>query len=133
MKSQGCMLEISNCIKKSGNICLLWQKNYSCIESQKKLSSSIVESQIFCLGGDCYNPTIQANTDIENIAYLAALNEMKKDMQINPIRVFSGEGKACKRNMLNFLNCCSGLQGWSKDLGLSQCTKQILCIKNYMK
>ncbi|XVN43642.1 MAG: conjugal transfer protein TraN [Candidatus Rickettsia vulgarisii] len=60
LKSQGCMLEVSNCVKKSGNICLLWQKNYSCIESQKKLSSSIAGSQMFCLGGDCHNPTIQA-------------------------------------------------------------------------
>ncbi|XVN42342.1 MAG: conjugal transfer protein TraN [Candidatus Rickettsia vulgarisii] len=61
---------------------------------------------------------------MENIAYLAALNEMKKDMQTNPIRVFSGYGKTCKRNMLNFLNCCSGLQGWGKDLGLNQCNPE---------
>ncbi len=76
---------------------------------------------MFCLGGDCYTPTIKQNNDMENIAYLSALNEMKKDMQIDPIRVFAGKANNCQKNILSFLNCCSSMKGWGKNLGLKQC------------
>ncbi len=121
LKSQGCQLENSNCLKRTGNICLLWQKNYTCFGEKKSLSSSLAGATMFCLGGDCHTPTIEQNNDISNVGYLAMLNEMKKDMQTNPIYVFKGETNGCRKNIFNFLNCCSSMKGWGKDLGLSRC------------
>ncbi|QCS24402.1 conjugal transfer protein TraN [Rickettsia parkeri] len=121
LKQQNCELVSSNCVKQSASICLQWSQNYSCYIEKKELSSSLAGAKMFCLGGDCYTPTIQQNNDMENIAYLAALNEMKKDMQIDPIRVFAGEANNCQKNILSFLNCCSSMKGWGKDLGLKQC------------
>ncbi|KDO03255.1 MULTISPECIES: conjugal transfer protein TraN [spotted fever group] len=94
LKSQGCQLENSTCLKRHGNICLLWQRNYRCFSEKKHLSSSLAGATIFCLGGDCHTPTIVPNNDIANIGQLAMLNEMKKDMQINPISVFKVESNS---------------------------------------
>jgi conjugal transfer mating pair stabilization protein TraN len=121
LKSQGCQLENSNCLNRNGNICLLWQRNYRCFGEKKSLSSSLAGATIFCLGGDCHTPTIEQNNDISNVGYLAMLNEMKKDMQGTPIYVFKGESNGCRKNIVNFLNCCSSMKGWGKDLGLSRC------------
>lgn len=121
LKAQGCQLENSNCLKRHGNICLLWQRNYSCFNEKKSLSSSLNGASIFCLGGDCFVPTIEQNTDISNIGYLAMLNEMKKDMKSNPIEVFKGEANKCNKFIVSFLNCCSSMKGWGKNLGLGKC------------
>ncbi|KDO02763.1 MULTISPECIES: conjugal transfer protein TraN [spotted fever group] len=121
LKVQGCQLENSTCLKRNGNICLLWQRNYSCFNENKSLSSSLNGASMFCLGGDCHTPTIEQNTDISNVGYLAMLNGMKKDMQLEPIEVFKGEANSCRKNIVNFLNCCSSMKGWGKDLGLGRC------------
>ncbi len=131
LKAQGCQLENSNCLKRYSNLCLLWQRNYSCFIEKKELSSSLQGASMFCLGGDCFAPTIEQNTDISNVGYLAMLNEMKKDMQSEPIEVFKGEGNGCRKNIVNFLNCCSSMKGWGKDLGLGRCkaTEKALALK----
>ncbi|MCC8371767.1 MAG: conjugal transfer protein TraN [Rickettsia endosymbiont of Pseudomimeciton antennatum] len=121
LKNQGCQLENSNCLKNSGNICLLWQRNYTCFGEKREISSSLKGATMFCLGGDCHTPTIEQNNDISNVGYLAMLNEMKKDMQGNPIYVFKGETNGCRKNIVNFLNCCSSMKGWGKYLGLGRC------------
>jgi conjugal transfer mating pair stabilization protein TraN len=125
LKKQGCELTSSNCVKQSASICLQWRRDYICIAQKKELSSSIAGSQMFCLGGDCHTATIVPNTDMGNVGYLAMLNEMKKDMQTNPIMVFKGTSDGCRKtNIGNFLNCCSGFKGWGKDLGLSRCNAE---------
>ncbi|XVN42523.1 MAG: conjugal transfer protein TraN [Candidatus Rickettsia vulgarisii] len=122
LKSQGCRLENSNCLKRHGNICLLWQRHYKCFSEKKSLSSSLAGATIFCLGGDCHTPTIEQNHNISNVGYLAMLNEMKKDMQGTSIYVFKGESNSCRKNIVSFLNCCSSMKGWGKDLGLTRCS-----------
>ncbi|MFP3012699.1 MAG: conjugal transfer protein TraN [Rickettsia sp.] len=109
-----------------------WSRNYSCYIEKKELSSSLAGARMFCLGGDCHTATIVPNTDMGNVGYLAMLNEMKKDMQTNPIMVFKGTSDNCRKtNIGNFLNCCSGFKGWGKDLGLSRCNaeEQALALK----
>lgn len=121
LKAERCQLENSNCLKRYGNLCLLWQRNYSCFNEKQELHSSLKNASMFCLGGDCHTPTIEQNTDISNVGYLAMLNEMKKDMQSDPIYVFKGEANKCNKFMVSFLNCCSSMKGWGKDLGLGKC------------
>lgn len=125
LKKQGCELVRSNCVKQAASICLQWHKDYICSNEKKELSSSIAGSQMFCLGGNCHTATIVPNTDMGSVGYLAMLNEMKKDMQTNPISVFKGHANSCRKtNIGNFLNCCSGFKGWGKDLGLSRCSAE---------
>ncbi|KJW07322.1 type-1V conjugative transfer system mating pair stabilization family protein [Orientia tsutsugamushi str. UT144] len=59
--------------------------------------------------------------DIAKVAHLAMLNQMSKDIKTNPVSVFSGKHRKCKKDIFSFLNCCSSMTGWGRDIGLSQC------------
>ena len=118
---QGCILENSSCVKNVGGVCLLWQRNYICYGEKKELRCSLKDAPIFCLGGDCHTPVIEQNDDIHNVAYLAVLDEMRKDMKTNPITVFTGDPLGCRKNITSFLNCCASMKGWGKDVRLGQC------------
>lgn len=120
LTDQGCLLDSSSC-KYVGSICLQWLRNYQCFAEKKELRSSMRNAPVFCLGGDCHTSTIEQNHDMHNVAYLAVLDEMRKDMQVNPIRVFKGETNHCDKCIVSFINCCSSMKGWGKDLGLSRC------------
>ncbi|SPR16125.1 conjugal transfer protein TraN [Orientia tsutsugamushi] len=85
------------------------------------LHSSLRNNSIFCLGGNCNTPTIIPNRDIAKVAHLAMLNQMSKDIKTNPVSVFSGKHRKCKKDVFSFLNCCSSMTGWGRDIGLLQC------------
>ncbi|WP_371223511.1 conjugal transfer protein TraN [Orientia tsutsugamushi] len=122
LKIQNCELKNSTCQKSVANICLLWQHDYSCsTEKQTMLRSLLRNNSIFCLGGNCNTPTIIPNRDIAKVAHLAMLNQMSKDIKTNPVSVFSGKPRKCKKDVFSFLNCCSSMTGWGRDIGLSQC------------
>nr|WP_258230830.1 conjugal transfer protein TraN [Orientia tsutsugamushi] len=122
LKIQNCELKNSTCQKSVANICLLWQHDYSCsTEKQTMLHSSLRNNSIFCLGGNCNTPTIIPNRDIAKVAHLAMLNQMSKDIKTNPVSVFSGKHRKCKKDVFSFLNCCSSMTGWGRDISLSQC------------
>ncbi|WP_410517881.1 conjugal transfer protein TraN [Orientia tsutsugamushi] len=122
LKIQNCELKNSTCQKSVANICLLWQHDYSCsTEKQTMLHSSLRNNSIFCLGGNCNTPTIIPNRNIAKVAHLAMLNQMSKDIKTNPVSVFSGKHRKCKKDVFSFLNCCSSMTGWGRDIGLSQC------------
>ncbi|WP_342637705.1 TrbC family F-type conjugative pilus assembly protein [Orientia tsutsugamushi] len=122
LKIQNCELKNSTCQKSVANICLLWQHDYSCsTEKQTMLHSSLRNNSIFCLGGNCNTPTIIPNRDIAKVAHIAMLNQMSKDIKTNPVSVFSGKHRKCKKDVFSFLNCCSSMTGWGRDIGLSQC------------
>lgn len=118
---QGCHLKDSTCNKQLGKVCLQWSRIFKCFEEQKEMKSSLKNSEVFCLGGDCHTPKMEQNNDIHLIGHLAMLNEIRKDMKVDPIEVFKGEASSCNKSMVNFLNCCSSMKGWGKDLGLSRC------------
>ncbi|KJV97013.1 type-1V conjugative transfer system mating pair stabilization family protein [Orientia tsutsugamushi str. UT76] len=85
------------------------------------LHSSLRNNSIFCLGGNCNTPTIIPNRDIAKVAHLAMQNQMSKDIKTNPVSVFSWKHRKCKKDVFSFLNCCSSMTGWGRDIGLSQC------------
>lgn len=118
-RDRGCQLENSRCYKAIGGICLLWQHNYSCPAEKQEIYSSLQQGSIFCLGGDCFTPTINPNTDIDSTAHLAALHQMRTDMKTDPISVFEGEIGKCSKDCVDFLDCCRSMTGWGD--GLSQC------------
>jgi conjugal transfer mating pair stabilization protein TraN len=47
---------------------------------------------------------------------------MQKEMAGNPPKVFGGNQMGCNKHMLDFVNCCSSMGGWGKDLGLGKCS-----------
>lgn len=122
LKQEGCNLIASNCLQYLGNYCLKWKRDFKCHGMKSEMSSMIKDSEIFCLGGECFNPTIERNADIENVSYLSLFNEMKKDMQVNPISVFKGAVNSCRKiNIGSFINCCSSMKGWGRSSGLAKC------------
>ena len=122
LTDQNCSLANSICSKKIGNICLQWQRFFQCFSEKKELRSSISNNSFFCLGGDCHTPNIEGNDDIHNVGYLAMLSEMRKDMQGSPINIFKGALQTCDKCLVNFIDCCSSMKGWGKDLALSSCS-----------
>ncbi|WP_371218294.1 conjugal transfer protein TraN [Orientia tsutsugamushi] len=134
LKIQNCELKNSTCQKSVANICLLWQHDYSCsTEKQTMLHSSLRNNSIFCLGGNCNTPTIIPNRDIAKVAHLAMLNQMSKDIKTNPVSVFSGKHRKCKKDVFSFLHCCSSMTGWGRDIGLSQCKSKEQKLALYRK
>lgn len=133
LTNQGCLLKNSKCNKQvaiqgsstgNSNICLQWLRNYQCYSEKKELRSSLKNAPMFCLGGDCHTTTIMPNDDIHLVGYLAMLNEIRKDMQTNPIKVFKGEVNNCDHCVASYIDCCSSMKGWGKDLSLSRCSGQ---------
>ncbi|MFP3011715.1 MAG: conjugal transfer protein TraN [Rickettsia sp.] len=125
LKHQGCNLIGSTCLQYLGNYCLKWKRDFECHGLKSEMNSMIKDSEIFCLGGECFNPTIERNADIENVSYLSLLNEMKKDMQVNPISVFKGAVNSCRKiNIGSFINCCSSMKGWGRNAGLAKCKSE---------
>lgn len=122
LERQGCLLQNSNCNNWLGGICLEWTRNYSCSGELRVLHSSLAGSEMFCLGGECNSPTIGQNNDLHNVAYLAVLNGVQKDMQKTPLEIFKGESTSCTKYIVNFLNCCSSMKGWGSDIRLCRCS-----------
>ena len=126
---QDCRLADSECEYQVGSICLRWKRNFICGGAKKERHYSLADSPIYCLGGDCHTPIIEENQDFANVAYLAALNEAKKDcvkesagICKNPITVFTGETNGCDKAIVGYINCCSAMKGWGKDINLSRCS-----------
>ncbi|HJD59646.1 MAG TPA: conjugal transfer protein TraN [Rickettsia endosymbiont of Omalisus fontisbellaquei] len=85
---------------------------------------SLEGNNIFCGDGNCHTPVIGQNLDMTNVAYLAMLNEMKNDMRLEPIRVFEGHAKGCRKSATGYLNCCTSMKGWGRSVGLSRCNAE---------
>ena len=123
LKQKGCLLKESSCLDKTISPCLKWERTYLCKEKEDLSSSSITDSPLFCLDGGCHTPEIKKNSGLnEAAAYLALFQEMKKEMQGNPPKVFKGDTKGCSTHLLNFTNCCTSMDGWGVGVGLSSCS-----------
>lgn len=126
---QDCQLKDSECEYRIGNICLRWKRDFVCGGKKKELRYSLADSPIYCLGGDCHEPTVEENQDFANVAYLAALNEAKKDCEKessglckDPITIFPGESDSCKKIIIGLIDCCSSMKGWGKNANLCRCS-----------
>ena len=126
---QNCNLQDSQCEYQIGSICLRWKRHYICGGLKKERRFSLADSPIYCLGGDCHNPTTEENQDFANVAYLAALNEASKDcvkepngLCKDPITVFPGQADGCKKIILGFVDCCASMKGWGQNVNLCKCS-----------
>ncbi|MDG1437094.1 MAG: conjugal transfer protein TraN [Rickettsiaceae bacterium] len=120
---EDCQLGESECEHKIGQLCLRWKRNYLCAgKQQKELNFAAADSDMYCLGGDCYSPIIIPNNNFSNVGYLAALNEANKDCTkengvcVNPITVFPGKSEGCKKIIGSVINCCASMKGWAKGI-----------------
>lgn len=125
LRQKGCCLKDSLCLDKRVIPCLKWERTYLCKEKEEIASSEIQDSPLFCLDGGCHTPQVKKNTGLnEAAAYLALFQEMKKEMEGNPPKVFKGEEKGCSTHLLNFTNCCTSMDGWGVGVGLSSCSAE---------
>ncbi len=138
LNNKNCILQNSECVKYAGSICLKWKRHYKCPAIRKQVTSYGINSPIYCISGNCLKEELEANQDIGNVAYLAALNEAKNDCNkgsngacLQPIEVFKGYPKFCRKSVKSFLNCCTSMKGWGKDLKLAKCkpTESELALK----
>lgn len=125
LKNKKCILKNSVCKEKKSDICLRWERQYACLIKEKFASAGITGGDVFCMGGDCFTPTIDKNTDLnEAIAQLAVMQHMQKDMTADhQPTVFRGKPFDCSKHMLSFKDCCSAMKGWGVSLGLGVCSE----------
>ena len=137
-----CQLQDSTYEYKIGSLCLKWKRDFICGGVKRQQHYSIADSGIYCLGGNCHTPTIEENQDFSNVAYLAAVNEANKDcvkepngLCKEPITVFPGQVDGCDKIILSFINCCSSMKGWGRDINLCRCSsgEKALALKREKK
>lgn len=125
LSAKGCILKESKCLITQGSLCLKWARTYICKEKEESVSAFISDSPLFCLDGGCYTPELKKNSGLnEAVAYLALFQEMQKQMEGNPPKVFKGDIKGCSTHLLNFTNCCTSMDGWGVGVGLSSCSAE---------
>ena len=122
-QDQGCTLQKSICINKTVNPCAKWQRHYQCTTYEEQHTPGIGETDLFCLGGDCHQPKLEQDKDMQQaVAQLSIFKEMQKNMSsTNPPTVFRGEVGACSIKMIGFNDCCADMSGWGSSMGLANC------------
>lgn len=82
--------------------------------------SSLSGAVPFCLDSNCDQHAWGPNQDFaEAISKLAILREMQNNMSKDPIVIFKGDTRSCRKDCLSFRDCCATGKGWGKNLGYS--------------
>lgn len=124
-QDQGCTLQKSICINKTVNPCAKWQRHYQCKTYEEQHTPGIGETDLFCLGGDCHQPKLAQNKDMNQaVAQLSVFKEIQKNMaNTNPPTVFRGEVNDCSIKLIGFNDCCASMSGWGSSMGLANCSE----------
>lgn len=125
LRSRGCQQINSTCKTMISGSCVEYKQTFQCPHQRQVIQNAIPKgNEIFCLGGDCRDASYDKNTDFaESITQLSTLREMNKTLSTFPeVQVFKGEGLQCKRNPVDFKDCCKNLKGWGVKFNLAQCT-----------
>ncbi len=130
-----CTLKDTRCFNEE---CTHKEKVYHCLKegldneddgTSSSFSSSnklVCSNQEYCLDENCAESgEYEAGTSLPRVlTYLKALEETGKDSDkndVNNIRIFTGSGNKCEKDVLGARNCCKD-SGWGKDLGLGSCS-----------
>lgn len=120
-----CVLQFSKCLNNnSDNICNYRQFNYLCSTTSVSASTQIeCGSNIYCANNQCEKTPQESNQDFGvSMAYLSAINESAKDNnQQQDLKIFSGKGKNCSKDTLNYNNCCKD-DGWGQAIANTSCS-----------
>lgn len=117
-----CSLKNTQCLSPDQTNCNHYSREYSCkIEEIKNNSGLLCNSSIYCIDGDCENPTLEQDKDFSKaISSLLAVNEVAKDLDKDTLTVFKAQSLYCDKAIVGFNNCCSD-GGWGQNLKLDSC------------
>lgn len=120
-----CVLQFSKCLNSnSDNICNYRQYNYLCSTTSVSASTQVdCGSNIYCANNQCEKTPQESNQDFGvSMAYLSAINESAKDNnKQQDLKIFSGQGKNCSKETLNYNNCCKD-DGWGQSIANASCS-----------
>jgi hypothetical protein len=125
-KNRGCQQTKSECIELDAlKRCKTYRQTFVCMEHTKTLTHTFDgKNKPFCMDGNCVNYGDEKSNDfLDALTKLKVLDEMAKQSSGDPISVFSGKVRGCKKRIINFKDCCRCGKGWGKKLGLTDgCT-----------
>ncbi len=118
-------------------------QTYECSTGTTAVQQAVgCENQSIAINNTHFDTSYPANTDLGLVASnMAALESavtgmIKNDMSCaespagsgqyvcaDPILIFNGEGRKCRKDALGFNQCCN-LGGWGVDAGLNQCNTE---------
>lgn len=124
---QGCGPIKVDCLEQEESYCRKRVLSYSCPQLEAAKTVRICGEDLTCPDGGCtkeyqeYKPATEdfkkAGTSLE--VAKAILQETSK----NQLALFKGTPKKCKKNVLNFKDCCKD-SGWGMDLNLAKCSSE---------
>ncbi len=124
---KGCDQLGTKCKTMVGDTCAVSEQTFVCRSNVKRLRGEKISGKDlpFCLDGNCSEPTYVEDGDmLEAVSRLAALKEMQGEITADNLFVFKGNSNSCKRQIVNFKDCCGSGKGWGKSLGLASCSAE---------
>jgi conjugal transfer mating pair stabilization protein TraN len=124
---KGCDQVGTKCKTMVGDTCAVSEQTFVCRSNVKRLKGEKISGKNlpFCLDGNCSEPTYVEDGDmLEAVSRLAALKEMQGEITADNLFVFKGNSNSCKRQIVNFKDCCGSGKGWGKSLGLVSCSAE---------
>ena len=124
LKARGCVQKRSVCVETVGGVCVQWKQTYQCPSSKKtrKRYKLKGDKSPFCMTGNCVDASYEGNTELfDAMSHLYVLREAQKDMGTDNISIFKGQVRTCRKNCVNFRDCCTAGKGWGVSLSLSEC------------
>jgi len=104
----GCTPSGSACVKTNPitGMCAQYQDTYQCPSTGEAITTaSNCPSNVFCMGTSCFNIAYTADADFaRSMSYMEAAREAGIYMDIDKLKVFSGERNDCRDRLLK--NCC---------------------------
>jgi conjugal transfer mating pair stabilization protein TraN len=124
---KGCDQVGTKCKTMVGDTCAVSEQTFVCRSNIKQIRGEKISGKglPFCIDGNCSEPTYVEDGDmLEAVSRLAALKEMQGEITGDNLFVFKGNPNSCKRQIVNFKDCCGSGKGWGKSLGLSSCSAE---------
>lgn len=115
---KGCIQVSSNCLEREEDRCLLWEQLFECTQEESKLGSVLLRGEHpYCLDGNCENKDWAPNKDMAYaMSKLSIFSEMQKD-KAEDLSVFKGDNRQCRKDLVNFRDCCGVGKGWGQSFG----------------
>lgn len=125
LRAKDCSQGSSICAQKIEDTCVAWQQTYQCPKGNKQASPLKITGKgvPYCLDGNCTKHDYAPNTEMaEALSKLALLRELQGALDEESLQVFKGTTNKCRRNPLNFKDCCGSGKGWGLSLKFSECS-----------
>ena len=129
LRAKGCIQRGSRCLQEMGPECVHFEAELECMEQVKEPTGEtklVCGGAPYCMNGNCREETLDPNSGpnkdlMEVMTKLKVLSEASKYMDGGSLQIFTGSRLQCKKDMMNFRDCCNGGGGWGKSMNLGGC------------